>query len=100
ETLHLHGPLPQWSDDAIAFMTLWQCLPRVAWLRPAEDPYGPAALEETMRRWGFASGGNDDAEADFGTCVRRVNNRPSWNTVAERDALAALADQMAERATP
>lgn len=96
--LHLHGPLLHWNDDALAFMTLWNCLPRVAWLRPTEDPFAAPVRWYTQLARGFNPVYSSDQ--DFGKCVRTASPRVSGLDEGESRALGDMAKQVADRAIP
>lgn len=95
--IDLWGPYPNWGDEQTAFLTLWNCMPQIAWLKPAENPF--------MRRLNdglpfMAIAARSSNELDFGYCVReRSGLRPAW-TEEDIPVVRQEVRGMGEKATP
>lgn len=92
----LSGPFASWDDEAAAFMTLWNCMPRRAWLRPDASPFDPEI--DPLGSMAIASTSSNDL--DFGHCVKQ---RSGWRYApdeSQRSAIATERATMAARVTP
>lgn len=93
----LWGPYPTWGEEQTAFLTLWNCMPQSAWLRPDDNPF--------MRRLNdglpfMAIAARSSNELDFGYCVReRSGLRPAWSE-EEIPVVRKEVRDMGEKATP
>jgi len=82
---YLYGPYEHWNAEPAAFMSLWNCMPQNAWLRPNENPFS--------RRWGdgrnplypIAARSSSYEEYDFGLCIHKRNGALNkWNPEDEK----------------
>lgn len=97
--LHLWGPFEHWQPEAIAFMSLWNCMPQGAWIRPDGNPYA-RRLGENLLDYPQAAQQSSPKEADFGHCLRqRSGLRPAMTMEQHRRNLLAV-QQMAAVAEP
>ncbi|MBI5041019.1 MAG: hypothetical protein HZB57_07430 [Gammaproteobacteria bacterium] len=95
--VHMWGPYTSWGDEQIAFLTLWNCMPQIAWLRPAENPF-TRRLSDSLPFMAIAARSSN--ELDFGQCVRtRSGLRPAW-TEADIPVVRKEVRDMSERVTP
>lgn len=80
----LFGPYSHWNDEAAAFVALWKCMPKIAWLRPSQSVFGDRLNVVSTKFFGIAMASN--GVWDFGWCVR---NRGGWDTENARDEAAS-----------
>ena len=77
--LHLWGPFEHWEDEPTAFMSLWNCMPQNAWLRPEQNPF-VRRLDDGTPLFPIAAKQSNNEESDFGFCIhKRSGYRPSWS---------------------
>lgn len=77
--LHLWGPYEHWNPEPAAFLSLWNCMPQNAWLRPQQNPFARRP-NDGISIYPIAARQSGYAESDFGFCVReRSGYQPSWN---------------------
>ena len=60
------GPFSDWNDEAIAFITLWRCMPQIAWLEPQSNPF-QRRLNDNSRL--MQPGVIASASHDFAKCI-------------------------------
>ncbi len=92
--LHLYGPYPSWSDESAAFLTLWNCMPRVAWsIAPTQNPFMGALNTHNpfMSITDYSSG-----QFDFGRCVRERSSRRS-STAIQNNQIIELDPRLLEQ---
>ncbi|MDO8930814.1 MAG: hypothetical protein Q7U97_00325 [Rhodocyclaceae bacterium] len=78
--LHLWGPYENWDVEPAAFLSLWNCMPQNAWLRPDRNPF-VRRLNDGIPLYPIAARQSSYEEFDFGFCVhKRSGYRPSWTT--------------------
>jgi hypothetical protein len=76
--LHLWGPYEHWNAEPTAFMSLWNCMPQNAWLRPDQNPF-IRRLNDGIPLYPIAARQSSYEEFDFSFCVHnRSGYRPSW----------------------
>ena len=81
--IDLFGPYPSWQDESAAFLTLWKCMPQIAWAQPTQNPF--------MRRLGdglplMAIAARSSGDVDFKQCVYERSGRIPVSTQAELKA--------------
>jgi hypothetical protein len=64
------GPFPDWGDESLAFMTLWNCLPQGVWYLPEQSLYKIDAPNIGNARF-YSSVG----PYDFAYCAHEQNGR-------------------------
>lgn len=97
--LHLWGPYENWGAEPTAFLSLWNCMPQNAWLRPDRNPFA-RRLDDGVPLYPIAARQSSYPEFDFGHCVReRSGLRPAW-TEAELRRNQESVRIMADVATP
>lgn len=75
-SFRLYGPYPGWQEEPLAFLTLWNCMPQGAWLRPAQNPFA-RRFDDGIPFMAIAD--RSSGQYDFGACVReRSGRRPAW----------------------
>lgn len=79
--LHLYGPYPGWHDEPAAFLTLWNCMPRVAWA--IESTQNPFMGRLNSRNPFMSITDNQSGMFDFGRCVRERSGRRSLATIKD-----------------
>jgi len=92
--LHLYGPYPSWSDESAAFLTLWNCMPRVAWsIASTQNPFMGALNTHNpfMSLTDYSAG-----RFDFGRCVRERSSRRS-STVTQNNQIIELDPRLLEQ---
>lgn len=93
----LWGPYPTWGEEQTAFLTLWNCMPQIAWLRPDDNPF-MRRLNDGLPLMAIAARSSN--ELDFGHCVReRSGLRPAWSE-AEIPVVRQEVRDMAGKAVP
>jgi TPR repeat protein len=66
-SMTLRGPYLNWKEEPAAFIVLWSCMPERAWLMPNQSPFlQPEGGFRGVALWQY--------DADFGQCVRGVDN--------------------------
>ena len=76
--LHLWGPYEHWATEPTAFMSLWNCMPQNAWLRPDQNPF-MRRLNDGITLYPIGAMQSSYEEFDFSFCLhKRSGNRPSW----------------------
>lgn len=80
--LHLWGPFENWDSEPAAFLTLWNCMPQNAWLKPAQNPF-MHSLNEGITLYPIAARSSADPEFDFGYCVRKRSGYLEMGTMEE-----------------
>jgi hypothetical protein len=89
--IHLYGPYSNWQNEPSAFLTLWNCMPQIVWLRPTQNPF--------MRRLDdsnpfMAISDRSSGQFDFGACVReRSGRRPVW----KKEGMQAMERELLDR---
>lgn len=97
--VYLHGPYENWTDEAIAFVVLWRCMPNGVWLRPELRPFGMRE-NDSLSQMPIAAKQSAQEEYDFAFCVSERNG-PGWpRSAEERRANVEYAQRIAVRATP
>ncbi|MBI5462472.1 MAG: hypothetical protein HY941_09840 [Gammaproteobacteria bacterium] len=95
--VHLYGPYADWQDEPAAFLTLWNCMPQIAWLKPDANPF-MRRLNDSLPFMAIAA--RSSSELDFGQCVReRSGLRPAWTEV-ELPVVRREVRAMSDRVTP
>ncbi|RZU48002.1 hypothetical protein EV700_0971 [Fluviicoccus keumensis] len=98
--LHLYGPFAGWRDEPAAFLTLWNCMPQSAWLRPDTNPFARRQRDGGLPLMPIAAQSSATQEFDFGFCVaNRSGLRAGW-TREEARSNAAEVRQLAAQVTP
>lgn len=99
--VHLHGPHLSWTDEAIAFVVLWNCMPNGAWMRPQLSPFAIREQGDSLPGKPLAAQGSGPPEEyDFAYCVRE-RNRPQFPfDPVSREANIAYGYRIADRVTP
>ena len=83
--MHLYGPYPSWKSEAAAFITLWNCMPHIVWVKPEQSPF---AWRRSDSLPFMAIADRSSGTSDFGTCV---HERSGYHGHVRTDAeLAAL----------
>lgn len=78
--LHLWGPYEHWKAEPAAFLSLWNCMPQNAWLRPNRNPF-MRRLNDGIPLLPIAAMQSSYEEFDFGFCIRnRSGYQPSWKS--------------------
>ncbi len=96
--IDLWGPYPFWDDEQIAFMTLWNCMPQIAWMSPEDNPFMRRLNDGGLTLMPIAA--RNSGELDFGFCVnQRSGLRPAW-TEEQIPVVKQEVRDMAARATP
>lgn len=76
--LRLWGPYEHWDAEPTAFLSLWNCMPQIAWLRPEQNPF-MRRLNDGIPLYPIAARQSSYEEFDFDFCVhQRSGYRPSW----------------------
>jgi hypothetical protein len=76
--LHLWGPYEHWAAEPTAFMSLWNCMPQNAWLRPDQNPF-MRRLNDGITLYPIGAMQSSYEEFDFSFCLhQRSGYRPSW----------------------
>lgn len=95
----LFGPFANWTPEAMAFQSLWNCMPKSAWVSPHQNPF--------LRRSGdglpllpISARSSDIEQYDFGRCVRERNGYEFPNTTEDRARRAADKKLIAQTVTP
>lgn len=97
--LHLWGPYENWDAEPAAFLSLWNCMPQNAWLKPGQNPF-MRRLNDGIPLYPIAARQSSYEEFDFGYCVReRSGYRPGW-TMEQHRINQAKVRQMGETAAP
>ncbi|MGZ8257442.1 MAG: hypothetical protein ACXW1C_05555, partial [Gallionella sp.] len=89
---HLYGPYPSWHDEPAAFVTLWNCMPRVAWtITPTQNPFmGELNTHNPfMSLTDYSSG-----RFNFGRCVRENSSRRHPSIIKDGQLLGELDPQV------
>jgi len=77
--LHLWGPYEHWHTEPAAFLSLWNCMPQNAWLRPNQNPF-IRRLNDGIPLYPIAAMQSSYEEFDFEFCIhKRSGYQPSWN---------------------
>ncbi len=104
--VNLFGPYENWTNESIAFITLWNCSPVNAWVFPNKHPFGKN-LTRNARIWPIKSQSSSELEADFGHCVMHrsgyYTQRSTGNAAGDAVLLKEIKDRatrMGERAKP
>lgn len=98
--LHLYGPFAGWRDEPAAFLTLWNCLPQSAWLRPDTNPFARRQRDGGLPLMPIAAQSSATQEFDFGFCVANRSGRRAGWTTEEARANADEVRQLAAQVTP
>lgn len=97
--LRLWGPYEHWLTEPAAFLSLWNCMPQSAWLRPHQNPF-IRPLNDGIPLYPIAARQSTYEEFDFGFCVhKRSGYQPSWNREDIPGNQARL-QKMGERVAP
>ncbi len=94
DPLELSGPYQFWDDDSTAFLTLWNCMPQTAWLRPDFDPSNPILAAHNNALSGLVNKGNSSYDADFGYCLENYNTteQQMWAILGPNERLVTEAE--------
>jgi hypothetical protein len=88
--LALRGAYEPWGPEAAAFMSLWKCMPKGAWLYPQRNPFAQRVNDGGRMLWPIAMQQTRYEESDFGFCI---DNRAGFGDTATpvlRSKFAAL----------
>lgn len=69
--IYLYGPFSNWKDEQTAFIVLWECMPRNAWVNPMQNPYKPTRTGDF-----FAIADRSSGDFNFNTCVHERSGLP------------------------
>lgn len=97
DSVRLHGPFANWEDEPAAFVTLWHCMPRRAWLHPDKSPYD-ADADAGGGYVGAATHSSNNI--DFGQCVRNYSGWEMDYSRSPQDRFAMARRDMATRTVP
>ncbi|MDD5029913.1 MAG: hypothetical protein PHH58_10495 [Rhodoferax sp.] len=96
--LHLWGPYENWDVEPAAFMSLWNCMPQNAWLKPAQNPF-MRRIDDSIPLYPIAARQSSYQEFDFGHCVRESSGyQPAWTmeqTQANKEKLRNTGEKVA-----
>jgi hypothetical protein len=92
--LRLYGPYPSWQDEPAAFLTLWNCMPQVAWsIAPTQNPF----MGRLNSKLPFMSSTDrQSGEFDFGRCVRERSSYRS-STAIQNNQIIELDPRLLEQ---
>jgi hypothetical protein len=95
----LWGPFENWQTEPMAFMSLWNCVPKSAWLKPDQNPFS-RRYEDGFPMQPVAARHGTLAEYDFRYCVyQRSGYLPGWKR-EDIPRNEARLQKMGERVTP
>jgi len=97
--LHLWGPFENWDLEPAAFLSLWNCVPQNAWLRPDQDPFKRHAADG-IPLYPIAARQSSYQEFDFGFCVRERSGYQPARTMEDVKTNQDKLRKMGERVTP
>ena len=96
--IRLWGPFPYWQDEPAAFLTLWKCMPQIAWLKPTQNPFARRLKDGGNPFMAIAS--QSSGEIDFGVCVQEGTRRRHVRTEEELAISKKEAREIGSRVTP
>jgi len=97
--LHLWGPYEHWNAEPAAFVSLWNCMPQNAWLKPKQNPFS-RHLNDDIPLYPIAAKQSSYEEFDFGFCIhQRSGYQASW-TVQDVPKNQQRIEKLAEMVTP
>ena len=97
--VHLWGPYAHWHLEPAVFLSLWNCMPQNAWLKPEQNPF-MRRLNDRVPLYPIAAKQSSYEEFDFGFCIhQRSGYQPSWQAEDIPKNQQRL-QQMGERVTP
>lgn len=96
---YLFGPYTNWQAEPTAFMILWKCLPRSAWVYPDRHPFA-RALNDFHLMHPLGGGDPGGRNLSLGYCARENAGYRPPRTEAEVPAAHAQARAMGELAAP
>ncbi len=94
----LWGPFPNWQDEPAAFLTLWKCMPRIAWLKPSQNPFARRLNDGGNNFMAIAS--QSSGEIDFGVCIHEGTRRRHVWTEEELSISKKEAREIGNRVAP
>jgi len=77
--LYLQGAYEPWGPEPAAFISLWKCMPKSAWLQPQQNPFARQFNDGGRLLWPIAAMQSSYKESDFGFCV---DNRAGFAAAA------------------
>ena len=95
--ISLFGPYPSWQDEPAAFLTLWECMPQIAWAQPTQNPF-MRRLNDSLRFQAIAARSSTDA--DFKQCVYERSGRIPVFSQAALEANKKTMREIGSRVTP
>ena len=63
--LHLWGAYEPWGPEPAAFMSLWKCMPKSAWLQPQRNPFARQFNDGGRLLWPIAMRQTSYEESDL-----------------------------------
>ena len=96
--IRLWGPFPNFQDEPAAFLTLWKCMPQIAWLKPTQNPFARRLNDGGNPFMAIAS--QSSSEIDFGACVHEGTRWRHVRTEEELSVSKKVAREIGSRVTP
>jgi hypothetical protein len=96
-SIRLWGPFPNWQDEPAAFLTLWNCMPQMAWLNPGQNPFARRRNDGIPF---MAIADRSSGQFDFGACVRERSGRRYARTSEDLAIIKNEIREIGDRVTP
>lgn len=95
-SLDLYVPYPSWKDEPAAFYTLWNCMPRIAWAQPTQNPF---MWRVNMSLPWMAIAAKSSADVDFKQCINELSGWRPERTQKEDEARRKAIRETGSRVT-